>query len=244
MQDLGSLGGTVTQQVVGPNERGQVAGATTLAGDLTFHPFLWDGKKLIDLGTLGGQNGEAQWLNDAGDVVGSAQYTVACPNGLGGIHAFVWRKGMMTDLGTSNGLSNSEALSINSRRRIVGLSFNCDFSVVDASLWEEGSVVDLNTLISPHPALHLSTATYINDRGEITALGSLPNGDQRAVLLIPCDDDHPGLEGCDYSMVDANASPDQSQARAAAVGGSRLIWGLPKTPIGRQDQFGVSSRKY
>lgn len=53
MQDLGSLGGTVTQQVVGPNERGQVVGATTLAGDSTFHPFLWDGKKLIDLGTLG-----------------------------------------------------------------------------------------------------------------------------------------------------------------------------------------------
>ena len=45
MQDLGSLGGTVAQAVNGLNERGEVVGATTLAGDMTHHPFLWDGKR-------------------------------------------------------------------------------------------------------------------------------------------------------------------------------------------------------
>src|SRR5262249_7536773 len=160
-------------------------GSTTLAGDLTHHPFLWNGRKLIDLGTFGGDNGEADWVNDAGEVVGIAQTTVSCPRGNGG-HAFLWREGVMKDLATHDGVANSEAVFINSRAQVVGSSFACDFSVVSAFLWEKGSIVDLNTLVSPKPTLHLALPTYIDDRGEITALGVLPSGDVHAVLLIPC----------------------------------------------------------
>jgi hypothetical protein len=45
--------------------------------------------------------------------------------------------------------------------------------------------------------LTLTAGISINDRGEITAQGLLANGDQHAVLLIPCDENHPGVEGCD-----------------------------------------------
>jgi probable HAF family extracellular repeat protein len=206
MQDLGTLGGTVAQAVNGLNERGEVIGATTLAGDMTHHPFLWDGKKLIDLGTLGGDNGEAIWVNNAGEVIGGADYTAQCRPGVGGEHAFLWRDGAMTDLGTVNGIPYSEADFINDRTQIVGNSFNCDFSAVDAFLWEKGSIVDLNTLISPATPIHLTVASYIDNRGEIAAVGNLPNGDQHAVLLIPCDENHVGVEGCECSLLDGSAT--------------------------------------
>src|SRR5437870_12678329 len=57
MMDLGTLGGTASG-VDGPaillNNRGQVAGTSTLAGDTTYHPFLWEHGMIKDLGTLGG----------------------------------------------------------------------------------------------------------------------------------------------------------------------------------------------
>jgi probable HAF family extracellular repeat protein len=136
IKDLGTLGGTVAQAVNGLNERGEVVGSTTMAGDQTHHPFLWDGKRLIDLGTFGGPNGEADWVNEAGDVVGLAQRSTFCPDGSGG-DAFLWGKGVLHDLGTSAGLENSEATFINSKRQVVGYSFSCGFSTINAFLWEQ-----------------------------------------------------------------------------------------------------------
>jgi len=218
MKDLGTLGGTIAQAVNGLNDRGQVVGSTTMAGDQTHHPFLWDGKRLIDLGTFGGDNGEADWINDAGEVVGIAQQTT-CPPGsnAGGGHAFLWRHGLLHDLGTTAGLDNSEAVYISARGEVVGYSFTCDLSAFDAFLWENGSIVDLNVLIPSSSGFYLWTAEFIADNGEIAALGLLPNGNQHVVLLIPCDENHRGLEGCDYSMVDATAEPPATQTVAPNV---------------------------
>jgi hypothetical protein len=71
-------------------------------------------------------------------------------------------------------------------------------------------MVDLNTLVPPGSGINLAAADSINDRGEIASEGVLPNGDNRAVLLIPCDDNHPGIEGCDYTLADSAVAP-QSQ---------------------------------
>ena len=211
MRDLGTLGGTIAQAVNGLNEDGQVVGATTMPGDQTHHPFLWDGNKLIDLGTFGGDNGEADWINNTGDVVGIAQPVPSCTNGNGG-HAFLWHLGALRDLGTTAGLDNSEGVYINSETQVVGHSFNCDFTIFGAFLWEHGSIVDLNALIPSDSNFSLSFADFINDGGEIAALGDLPNGDQHAVLLIPCDENHSGVDGCDYSLVYATAATDKSPA--------------------------------
>jgi hypothetical protein len=68
-------------------------------------------------------------------------------------------------------------------------------------LWENGGpIIDLSTLISPGAAVTLIEAIFINDRGEIAALGKLANGDEHAIVLFPCDENHPDIEGCDYSL--------------------------------------------
>jgi len=226
MHDLGTTGGAQVWDLDGLNAHGQVIGAIGSADQATSSPFLWDGKKLIDIGTFGGPHGNANWLNEAGEVVGHAQYSTLCPGvGQGPIdHAYLWNAGAMTDLGTVPGINPLEGVSsawgINSKTQIVGNSATCDYSVFVAFLWENGSMVDLNTLVPPNSAMHLELPVYISDRGEITGLGTTPNGDSHSFLLIPCDEHHPGVTGCHYGMVDARTAA-QSPTPTYRPGGTQ-----------------------
>jgi probable HAF family extracellular repeat protein len=216
MTDLGTLGGSLAgpfdgESVGGLNNRGDVIGTSTLAGDGTNHPFLWTKSGgMQDLGTLPGAvgNGFATWVNDAREVVGLSPTSDAL------LHAVLWRKGVITDLGTVGNDPNSQANSINSRGQVVGTSFDSNLNDLHGFLWEDGGpIVDLNMLISPRSSAFVPSVIGINDRGEIAAKGVLPNGDQHTVLLIPCDEGHPGVEDCDYSMIDAETEAKQSAAR-------------------------------
>ena len=89
LADIGTLGGTCST-ATSLNNRGQVAGQSSLAGDITTHPFFYDGTKLIDIGTLGGSFGLTTWVNDPGEVSGGA--TTA---GNHAFHAFFWKNGVM-----------------------------------------------------------------------------------------------------------------------------------------------------
>jgi len=231
MQDLGTLGGT-TGFPLALNNRGQVVGFSNVAGDLTGHPFLWPGKDgtMMDLGTLGGNYGIANAINESGEVVGYSGISVNQPELE---FAFLWRNGAITNLGSLGSDPCSTANAINSRGQVVGISATCDYLTFRrAFLWENGSMVDLNTLISPGSGMQLTLAETINDRGEIAVNGT-PSGCGvvedcgHAVLLIPCDDDHPGVEGCDYSMVEA-----------AEVSGATLATRAPQSTQLSKDAIG------
>jgi probable HAF family extracellular repeat protein len=225
MKDLGNFGGT--NDSLGPflnglNNRGEVIGAMALPGDQIFHAFLWDGEKLSDLnawgGGLGGDYSFANGLNDAGEVIGWAS-----PLGDQVIHAVLWRNGALADLGTLNGDPCSTSESINSRGQVVGASESgCSF-FTKAFLWENGGpMVDLNALIPSGSSLQLTGAFWINDLGEITGRGVPPGcGDVdncgHAFLLIPCDGNHPDVEGCDYSLVDLATAVEAHPAQVAEV---------------------------
>jgi probable HAF family extracellular repeat protein len=214
--DLGTLGGTCGEPNA-LNNKGQVVGDSDLAGDLIADAFLWEKGKLTDLGTLtGGIGSSAWWINDAGEIVGGS-FT---PNPASPFHAVLWRKGRITDLGTVGGDACSGSLGVNSETQVVGFS-SVDCAVNShAFLWEDSQLIDLNIFNHPDSGLQqLLLAVNINDSGEIAGLGVPPGVDPKDVftlghtfVLIPCDENHPGVEGCDYSMMKVPAVPQTSPA--------------------------------
>jgi probable HAF family extracellular repeat protein len=219
MKDLGNLGGDnallgAPGIVSGLNNRGEVTGQMESAGNQSVRAFLGNGEKLFDLGTLGGSWSIAEGINDSGDVVGGSGLPGDQTN-----DGFLWRNGVMTDLGTLGGDPCSVALSINSRGQVLGASESAAGGCNEwttALLWENGGPsVDLNSLVPSGSGANLTVAFWANDRGEIVAGGTPPSCDLSATcghayVLIPCDENHPGIEGCDYSMVDATAAVPQT----------------------------------
>jgi probable HAF family extracellular repeat protein len=124
-------------------------------------------------------------------------------------HAFLWtsQKGMQ-DLGTVDGDCYSDAFGINIRNQVVGQSISCDGSTAHAFLWENGDMIDLNVFVPTGSGVTLDDVETINDHGEMFGAATLADGDNRAFLLIPCDENHLGVEGCDYRLVDAVVSPN------------------------------------
>lgn len=196
--DIGTLGGTSGAPWY-MNGQGQVVGVSNLAGDQTSHAFVWDKKNgLKDLGTLPGGTfySVATWINESGEIVGAEDF-------FNGGSSILWKNGKMIDLGKLPGDCSSEALSINSQSQIIGNSSpDCNSDGVGV-LWEDGSApIELNTLVIPASNVNVTFPVNINDRGEIVAHSVLPNGDVHAVVLIPCDQNHTGIEGCDCEEIE------------------------------------------
>jgi probable HAF family extracellular repeat protein len=195
MTDLGSLGGTLAFGE-GVNERGEVIGTSTLAdnvvgtnGQPIIHPFIWQHGSIRDLGTLGGDNGDVSWINNAGQVVGVADLP-----GSKAHDTFLWERGKIVDLGNLG--QTSHASAINSVGQVVGSSRTND-GTVHAFLWNKGApMIDLNVFVPEGGSLQLLTiALNINDRGEIMGLGfppGFPPDDidfgAHVFLLVPCRD--------------------------------------------------------
>ena len=123
--DLGNLGGQTGQAggniAYDINNQGQVVGNSDLPGDATFHAFLWTKRTgMQDLGTVFGDVASVSIsINDAGSVVGASLDANFNPR------AFLWKKGVMTDLNTliagDSPLYLLTGCSINSRGEITGL---------------------------------------------------------------------------------------------------------------------------
>jgi hypothetical protein len=94
-----------------------------------------------------------------------------------------------------------------------------EFTASAATLWQNGAIYDLNTLIPPGSGLTLNVGWDINDGGEITGSAVLPNGNVRAFVLIPCGRNDP--DGCQNQLLDRASGTDNLTLAPKKINPSR-----------------------
>jgi probable HAF family extracellular repeat protein len=192
--NLGALGvdstGLSDSQATAINDNDQVVGnssyfnkAGTKLGD---HAFIWVNGKMTDLGLInaspdGSGDSRAIAINAVGQVLGNS--TIYKGNFNTGPHGFLWFKGKMTDLGTlwpnqSQGWRDSYPFAFNNKGQVVGASgyYDNGLSGVSAFLYQNGKMLDLNTLLPKNSGWLLDNALAINDKGQITVHGTYSKG--------------------------------------------------------------------
>ncbi len=192
IEDLGTLGGRWSG-ASGINDRGQIVGGAVnniadpvsllyfVIGGLTNgtqqRAVLWENGTTHDLGTLGGPDAYAEYINERGQIAGYS-YTGSKINpttGIPTVHPFLWDHGKMTDLGTLGGtlagLGSLDMISgLNNQGDVIGeSSFRGDLGcasggcIVDAFVWTHGRLIDLYHA----PKNYDTLAWAINDKAEI-----------------------------------------------------------------------------
>jgi probable HAF family extracellular repeat protein len=149
---------------------------------------------VTDLGTLGGAGSQGAGINNTGAVTGFSWLPESPPPGDPNFHAhaFLWRSGVMTDLGTLGGRNSfapEGASPINGRGEVAGLAATsaldpnaegfCDGLgytiapyVCRPFIWRHGVMTELPTLGGSNAA-----ASAINNRGEVTGFAETANLD-------------------------------------------------------------------
>jgi probable HAF family extracellular repeat protein len=185
---LGALNGR-SSEAHGVNLSGQIVGVSNYDAAGNSHAALWQNGTIVDLGGLFGSRSVANAINDAGQIVGSSDANAVNP-ATGGLytHAVLWQKNpasgayTVTDLGTL-GQYTSFAYAINNQGQIVGSSYDASRES-HAFLWQNGTLLDLNTLVPADSGWVLQSAQGINDSGQIVGWG-YHNGATRTFILTP-----------------------------------------------------------
>ncbi len=190
--DLPSLGGG-SSAGNSINDRGWVAGRSNLPGDRRRHATLWRDGSITDLGTLGGPNSAVLWpvKNVRGIISGIAQTAERDPLGerwscsaffpaaTGTGHrcfGFRWQGGVMRPLPTLGG-THGFATGTNNLGQTAGWAENKvrDSTCVRPQVLQFRAVVwgprsgEIREL-PPLPGDTVSSATAINDRGQVVGI--------------------------------------------------------------------------
>jgi probable HAF family extracellular repeat protein len=216
--DLDRLEGFRLSKGTDVNTHGQVVGVCFNPGSAAV---MWDGGRMIDLGSLGGGYSVASAVNDHGMVVGASRSPT------GATRAFAWQDGDMRDLGTLGGLT-SQAAAVNEQGQVVGVSETAE-GVAHAFLWSDGEMTDLGTLGGT-----ASDARDINAAGEIVGAAINEHSARRAFLWRDGVMTDLGTLGGSWS--EANAINDHGQVVGIASTGAGAT-GFPLRPGGWSWEF-------
>lgn len=189
----------------------------------------------IALGSLPGAAGTEPYplAINASDVVVGGQYIGTGSSTV--MHAWVWSKGTMTDIGTLPGFTESTAAAINASGQVVGYSASIEHSwdgLGHAFLWLPApaygfpaGMTDLNMALPPGSGWELYGATGINAMGQICGSGAHYVGGvgkaPRAFLMTPAS---PGV----FSILDLgslSSYPGYDTAIATGVNAAGQVTG-------------------
>ncbi len=206
------------------NDQGQVVGISgtcfvAVGSFSAAHALLWQNGSVTNLGSLGG----VAWntpvaINNHSVVVGFSDLP-GDEDGNPNFHAFIWTKnGGMQDLKTLPGDAISEATGINEKGEVVGVSYGAGFSNPRAVLWQNGEILDLNTLIPAGSPFYLLSANDINDEGVIAGQACvLMNGACTSNSETPAFVAVPQGDGWDFRTTESATAPSVNSASSKVV---------------------------
>jgi probable HAF family extracellular repeat protein len=245
--DLGTLGG-LNSSVSWPvkNNRGQIAGIAETAAvnplgeewscnaffptPPTFHNcvgFVWQWGTKTALPTLGGYNGYAAGMNNAGQVAGWAETTYRDPTCVGyQVLQFLPviygpDTSRIQRLPTYPGDPDGSATDVNDEGDVVGISGICyqavgSFSAAHALLWHDGNVINLGSL----GGVAWNTPQAINNDDVVVGFSDLP-GDQDGTPNF-----HAFVWTAQTGMKDLHTLPGDAISQAAGINDRGQIVGV------------------
>jgi len=182
--DLGALPGVNSSQAFAVNAAGDIVGYSEngvidpLLAIPELRAVLWRDGRIIDLGTLGGNESVAAGINQRGQIAGSSANLI--PDEFSyydfgtQTRAFLWENGVMQDLGTLGG-PDAVGEFLNERGQVAGESFTdwtpnptTGIPTVHPFLWEDDRILDLGTLGGTFAGLDA-----LNNRGQAVGASNL-----------------------------------------------------------------------
>jgi probable HAF family extracellular repeat protein len=148
----------------GINNQGQTVGysGTCTAAN---YAVVWENGTATKLGDLGDPGGIAFAINGHNQVVGQAV------NSDGTALAAIWQNHTVAALGgLLPGDVASFATSINNQGQVVGSSFDSRGNWSRGLLWQNGMMIDLNTVFPASSNLYVVSASNINESGQIAGM--------------------------------------------------------------------------
>jgi probable HAF family extracellular repeat protein len=187
-QALPTIGSDPDGVAFGINNRGQAVGysGTCTAAN---YAVVWENGIATQLTDLGDPGGIAFAINSHNQIVGQAV------NSNGTALAALWQNNTVAALGgLLPGDVSSFATSINNRGQAVGSSFDSKGNWSHGLLWQNGRMIDLNTVFPASSNLYVVNASNINESGQIAGMAVEMSGSHartivHAFLATPVDED-------------------------------------------------------
>jgi probable HAF family extracellular repeat protein len=213
VDDLGVLAGDSSSIAWAINANGDVVGWSTGPAGTRAFVFTTAGGMTALPGLPLRPRTIARDINDAGDIVGSAN--------AGGVdlgHAVLWKNGSVMDLGTLGTGSYSEAWGINNLGQVVGWSYTNGGSFGVHAFLYTGKLVDLT------PTSDTAYATDINDAGQVTGYKTALGG-------------YHAFRWQGGAFVDFGVLPGFGDSFGWAINGAGVVSGSSATGSGNSERF-------